>query len=211
MSEAAKNARIDCYLSFTAFLERETFGWFQRALPISSRKYCAYRSTLKTSFKALSLAEWKEFCAVLAKNNHRDYLIGLTMFYGVARISDVLSLRLDQVDLQKNIIRFPLKKNNLIIEKPVSYPETFMKKLDLYTTSTQEQRKGSPYLFITRNGKRLTRSRINYSFAHTSEEAKIRPVSPDTIRATWLALNQNKKSDRELNDIIKTNEVTLEK
>ncbi len=211
LTEAAKIARIECYISFTNFLERITQGWFKRALPISSKKYSLYRSTIKTSFKALSLAEMEKFITLLKKTNYRDYLIALTMFYGVVRISDVLSLTIDQVDFHKNIIRFPHKRNNMMHEKPVTYPVALMKKLKKYITSTQKQRDASNYIFITRNGKQLTRSRINYSFGHVSKETNIKSVSPDSIRATWLALNQSKISEKKLINIIKTDEVNLEK
>jgi integrase len=211
LSENAKIARIECYISFTNFLERITFGWFKRALPITSKKYSLYRSSIKTSFKALSLNELIKFSSILAKTNFRDYLVALTMFYGVVRISEVLSLTSDQVDFRKNIIRFPQKRNNIMHEKPVTYPDIFIKQLKEYISSTQTQRGRNNHIFITRKGKPLTRSRINYSFEYASNEAKIKQVSPDSIRATWLWLKQSKTSERELINIIKTVEANLEK
>lgn len=194
LSEAARKARIECYISFTIYLERITDGWFRRVQPVTSLKRSAYRSTLKTTWKALSLEDLKKFNAALAKNNYRDYLIALSMFYGIARISDVLELTLDRVDFHKNIIRFPQTKNNIVYERPVDYPESFMKKLADYIASTQEQRKDSNYVFITRKGRPLTRSRINHSFTQASNDANIKHVQPDTMRATWLALSQSYKN-----------------
>ncbi len=191
LSKTAKIARIECYTSFSIFLERITNGWFRRALPITSQKRSVYRSTIKTSQKALSLDELKKFNTFLAKNNYRDYLISSTMFYGAVRISDVLTLTLEQIDFSNNIIRFLQYKNKIKYEKPIEYPKTFMKKLNDYIASTQEQRADNNHIFITRNGRSLTRSRLNHSFTNASKEAKIRRVQPDTMRATWLALNQN--------------------
>ncbi len=215
LSEQEKIDRIECYIAFTHFLARETHGWFKRTHPINSKTYLAYRSAQKTTFKALSLSEWKKFSTLLAKNNYRDYLVALTIFYGMMRISDVLTLTINQLDLANNRVLFfsgeEDQNRNKIVEKSAKFPRKFMENLATYITSTHDQRKGSPYLFITKNGKKLTRSRINYAFAHTSKEAHIKQVSPEIIRATWLTLKQSEIIDKKLNSIIKPNEVTLEK
>ena len=109
------------------------------------------------------------------------------MFQGAKRISEVLGVKLEQVDFENNIIRFRQSKTGgMLKEIPISYPKHFMDELQDYITATNEHRTNA-YVFITRTGKPVTRVRLNYSFEQASNKARMQhKVTPHMLRATWV-------------------------
>lgn len=198
LKEAKKKVCVECYCSFVKFLDHISLGWFTKGQPYTSKQYSNYRPTIRATFKALSLDEWKKLTAVIAKRNYRDYLITLIMFYGVTRISDVLSLTIDQVDMKLNIIKFRKKKKVGIEERHIEYPPLFMCALKKYIDVTQDKRGKSAHLFITNKGNTVTRSRLNYLLVQASRKAHIKQVSPDSIRATGIDFKQARVSVPEI-------------
>jgi integrase len=194
-SEATKQAKAACYISFTAYLERQTNGWFRKALPStlgSNPTFFQVRDKCKT--QALEMGDWYRFIDALDKINYRDALIAKTMFQGAKRISETLSITLDQLDFEKNIIRFRQKKTGGTIKDiPISYPKHFMDELSLYIKKTADKRKDSPLVFITNTGKALSRVRFNQCFSRAGIAAKIKfKVTPHVLRATYVTWAKQK-------------------
>jgi integrase/recombinase XerD len=185
-TEYAQQARIVCYVSFTAYLSKISYGWFRKALPMDGDgRSMLYRLRPKALKQALSLKQWSAFLTALDEINHRDSLIARCMLYGGFRVSQILELKINQLDVEKNIIRFlRSKKKNL--EFANNYPAAFITELHEYVKETRDQRYDSDFIFVTRNGKPLTRSRLNYSFTHASAQAGIEKVTPELLRATWM-------------------------
>jgi integrase/recombinase XerD len=197
-SEGSRQAKAACYISFTSYLHRISYGWFIRAMPIDTGVNKTFtRLSPKTITQALSLENWHHFLDVLNDSNQRDSLIARCMLYGGHRVSEILNIKIDQIDFEKNIIRFTRGKNKNL-ELPFVYPAPFMEELKAYMQATEEQRAGSRFVFVTRNGKPLTRSRLNYSFAHSSAQIDIERVTPEILRATWIRFNQENVVDEKI-------------
>jgi integrase/recombinase XerD len=190
-SESTRQVHAACYISFTAYLERLSNGWFRRALPsniASNPTFFQIRD--KCATKALTLSQWHKFIDALDAINIRDGLIARCMFQGAKRISEVLTTTLEQIDFEKKIIQFKQSKTGgMIKEIPISYPDHFMEMLKEYLNNTAQYRATSPYLFVTRNGNPVTRVRLNYSFEQASTDAHLKvKVTPHMLRATWVTL-----------------------
>src|SRR5579862_2789428 len=165
--ESARQVKAAAYISFTNWLHNTTNGWFRKAIPTSNTTF--YNIYDKCQSNALSLSEWYNFISELNKINKRDALIAKALFQGAKRVSEVVSLQLDQISWEKNIINYKQSKNKTIKFIPINYPKNFMNELSEYITLTADYRKDSKDVFVTRNGKCITRLRLNYSFAKAAE------------------------------------------
>jgi len=187
-SESTRQVYASCYISLTAYLNRISQGWFRRALPsnlASNRTFYQVRD--KCATEALTLSEWHRFIDVLEKINLRDSLIAKCMLQGAKRISEVLNVTEDLLDFDKGIIRFAQSKvGGTIRWMPISFPKPFLNALKDYLYLTQNQRSDSNLVFITNQGKKVHRSRLNFSFYKASELAGIKKVTPHVLRASWV-------------------------
>lgn len=190
--ESTRQTHAACYISFTSFLERYTKGWFKKAVPnVSSQNKTFYQVHDKCVTTALTLAQWHRFIARLHDINERDSLIARCMFQGAKRISEVLNLKLEQIQWDKNIIKYQLSKTGGTLKYiPITYPQYFMDELKAYVDITSKIAKDAEkrYVFVTRTGKGVTRMRLNYSFSRAAEIANIEKVTPHMLRATWVTL-----------------------
>lgn len=183
-SEEQRQDAIDCYLNFIEYLNRRSFGWFRIDASVP------HQLNPKSVSKALSLTEWHAFLKALNAINHRDALIAQCLLQGARRISSVLNLLVHQVDFENNQINFETNKRNIKVESTVIYSSLFMKKLKKYIENTSNERGKSEYVFVTRNGNPLARSRLNYSFTLASLQAGIKNVTPEVLRSTWVTLTK---------------------
>lgn len=189
-SEGTRQVRAACYISFTSYLGRISQGWFRKAEPstlASNKTFYSVRDKCET--KALTLHEWHRFIETLYKINERDALIAKAMLQGAKRISEVLSLRLDQIDFEKRLISFRQSKTGgTIREIPITYPESFMSELTAYIERTQKERGESKTVFITNSGKQVYRTQLNATFEKASSAARLPRVTPHVLRASWVTL-----------------------
>lgn len=189
-SEGTRQVRAACYISFTSYLSRISQGWFRKAEPstlASNKTFYSVRDKCET--KALTLHEWHKFIDALYKINERDALIAKAMLQGAKRISEVLSLRLDQIDFERRLISFRQSKTGgTIREIPITYPESFMSELTAYIESTQKERGEGKTVFITNSGKQVYRTQLNATFEKASVIARLPKVTPHVLRASWVTL-----------------------
>ena len=189
-SEGTRQVRAACYISFTAHLNRVSQGWFRKAEPstlTSNKTFFNVRD--KCATKALSLNDWNKFIAALYQINDRDALIAKTMLQGAKRISEVLSIRMNQVDFENRMIHFKQSKTGgTIREIPITYPETFMSELRDYIDRTKNERGENDLIFITNKGKGVFRTQLNATFEKASKLANLDKVTPHVLRATWVTL-----------------------
>ena len=189
-SEGTRQVRAACYISFTSYLRRISQGWFRKAeaSTLSSNKtFFSVRD--KCSTRALSIHEWHTFIKALYKVNERDALIAKAMLQGAKRISEVLSLTVDQIDFDNRLISFKQSKTGgTIREIPITYPETFISELSNYIERTKEDRGESRVVFITRKGKSIYRTQLNATFDKASTIAQLSKVTPHVLRASWVTL-----------------------
>lgn len=189
-SEGTRQVRAACYISFTSYLGRISQGWFRKAEPstlASNKTFYSVRDKCET--RALTLHEWHRFIEALYKINERDALIAKAMLQGAKRISEVLSLTLDQIDFEKRLISFRQSKTGgTIREIPITYPETFMSELIGYIEKTNDDRGESKIVFITNSGKSVYRTQLNATFEKASATARLPRVTPHVLRASWVTL-----------------------
>jgi len=189
-SEGTRQVRAACYISFTAYLHWVSQGWFRKAQPSmlpSNKTFYSVRDKCET--RALTLHEWHRFIDALYKINERDALIAKTMLQGAKRISEVLSLTLDQIDFGIRLLKFRQSKTGgTIREIPITYPDTFIQELKNYIEKTKEERSESRVVFITNRGKGIYRTQLNATFDKASKLARLPRVTPHVLRATWVTL-----------------------
>ena len=65
-----------------------------------------------------------------------------------------------------------------------------MKELKEYIDSTTDIRKNCDLVFLTRTGKAVTRLRLNQAFYTACEEAKIKKITPDSLRGIYKMLKE---------------------
>ena len=161
--ESSRQVKAAAYISFTSWLNRNTSGWFRKAIPNTQSSPTFYNINDKCKTNALSLSEWYSFIAALGKINQRDALIARAVFQGAKRISEIISVTLDSIDWDKNIINFKQSKNGGTTKFiPINFPQGFMEELKEYIDKTARHRKDSAYVFITNKGNMVTRLRLNF-------------------------------------------------
>lgn len=192
-SEGTRQLRIACYLSFMSHLSRITDGWFPKPTPnkviIENSAY--YKAQQARTDKALTLKEWQHFIKALNTIDERDSLIARCLLYNTTMIP-VLSLRLSQINFDRYTIDFKKADGT---SKLVTFPASFMYELQQYIETTAQNRGDSDFVFTTRSGKRIVRSRCNYVFLRASEMAQIKRVTPYSIRATFITLVKGESVD----------------
>ncbi len=181
-AESTRRLRISCYISLMKFLSRMSGDWFKEPTVTEySAYYVAQYSRIE---KALTFEEWQKFLKELRALDQRDSLIARCLLRNSA-LGPVLDLRLRQVNLSNNTITFRKESGRSVI---THYPESFMQELKQYIDSTADARSDLDWVFVTRSGKKVVRSRLNYSFLRASEKAQIKKVTPYTLRATYTML-----------------------
>ncbi len=201
-SEGTRQLHAAVYISFTAYLSRISQGWVRKVEPSTlAANPTFFQLREKCATNALTLSEWQRFIDKLSEINTRDSLIARCLLHGAKRISEVITITLEQIDWEKNIIRYKQSKaGGTFREIPITYPAPFMEELKKYIDDTTDVRKDFPHIFITRNGKQVTRLRLNYSFEKAGKDAKIKTkVTPHVLRATWVTLTRGRGySDSEI-------------
>lgn len=187
--EATRQLRAACYISFTKYLSRETEGMIRRAIPNTERgeKQTFHKVNEKVTTKTLNIVQWTRLFAFLENQRisgpgKRDALIGKLMLQGGKRISEVLSLCIDQIDWEAKIIRYKQLKTTEIIYIPIHYRQETLDDLKLYLNNRKEG-----LVFITKTGKPVSRHHITRAFARASEELELPfTVTPHVFRASLV-------------------------
>ena len=108
---------------------------------------------------------------------HRDKTLILIAYRHALRVSELIALRWDMVDLKKGLLHVSRLKNGIDSVHPLRGPElrALRKLLREYP--------GSAYLFITERGGPMTDSNVRKMVKRAGENAKIGfPVHPHMLR-----------------------------
>jgi integrase/recombinase XerD len=195
-SEATRQSRCACYISFTGFLARRTQSLIKKAIP-------SKEGTTKTFFKirekvsthAMNRNQWIRFLKELELINYRDWLIAQTILQGGKRVEETLSIKMDHVNFEeRKIIFFQSKTKGTAKELVITYPEKFMTLL-----KDHSQRRNSGYLFQTRTGKKVGAKQVQITFRKAGLMAAIPfKTTPHVLRAsvvTYLKIQGFSDSD----------------
>lgn len=195
-SEASKQARAACYVSFTRFLARRTQGIVKRAIP--SREGATktfYKIREKVSTNAMDRSQWTRFLEEIDRINRREGLIAKLALQGGKRISEVLNLHTKDIIWNENKISYKHAKTKGI-EKYIliTYPEHVIRDLLDYIGG----REG--LVFVTRNGNGVNPRNVWASFVKAGERAQIPfKVTPHVLRASCVTYLKNQGfSDSEI-------------
>lgn len=192
-TEGTRQVRAACYISFTSYLHRITQGWFRKAEPstLPSNK-TFYNERDKCATEALSEHDVHRVLSALNQVSERDSLIVGAMLQGAKRVSEVLQVKMGQLDDEKRIIRFRQNKSGgLIKEIPITFPESYWNRLKEYIIDSAPYRSddgADSYLFVTRRGRPIHRNHVNAVLAKVSERLGMSKVTPHQMRATWVTI-----------------------
>lgn len=196
--EGTKQVRAAVYLSFTGYLQRLTEGKARKAIPSrhgASKTFKKVRD--KVASASLVQREWLKLLDELAKINERDCLIIKMCLHGGKRISEVLSLQVDQVDFEIRQVTFlQSKTRGTVKEVRITFPEDLMKELKLYIGDRKV------LVFITNHGKmdKVHRTQLNRNLILAAQRAGIeKKMSPHVFRTTLITyLRSQGFSDSEI-------------
>ena len=201
-SDGTQQVRAACYISFTKYLERISQGAFRAVKPSTLKANPTFFKVRdKCATNALKINEWHRFIKSLEKINKRDALLARCLLQGAKRVSEALSITLDDIDWDNRLIKFRQSKTVAGLEKLifVTYPERFMEDLKSYIEETSSVRKDSPWVFITRTGNKVNRRHVLATFRRASDRAGMAKVTPHVLRATWVTfMRQQGVSDTDI-------------
>lgn len=124
--------------------------------------------------------------AVWKGGNSQDLLIIKTLLYTGARVTELVNMKLTDVDLHRCQIRIDAGKGDK--DRMVPFPERFKEVLALHMNSMKA--KGASYLFESSWKKRYTDRGIRKILERYQEAAGLtKPISPHKLRHflfTWL-------------------------
>ena len=182
-SECSRQSRAACYIALTGFLSRRSQGMIKKASPNrEGNAKTFYRVYDKVKTHAMTQAQWVRFLEALEQINYRDALIAKVILQGGKRINEVLSLQTNKIDWQRCEITFQQSKmKGVRKETVITYPETFMKKLNDYIGPR------SGHVFITRSSKPIGIKQLAITFAKAGRAAGLPfKITPHVLRASTV-------------------------
>ena len=122
--------------------------------------------------KYLDKDQIEDMCSVLEDDTFlgiRNQLLIRILFDTGCRISEILSLKLDDIDAQDNKVKIVTKKS--YINRYVMWTQDTHKLLQSYLGMRLSKDVKTDYLFVNKRGNRLTNRGVEYMFSKVSMEA----------------------------------------
>ena len=191
-SEASKQLYAAAFVSFTKYLNRASRGLTKIAIPDShgiSKTFYKLRDKIKT--QAITHEEFEIFYEKLLNINKQHALIAKIIYIGVKRVSEVLNLRIEDIDGSEITFR-QSKTRGVDMKTVITYNQDILMSLSKFIDN---RKKG--FVFLEKKEK-IKRYRLNYTFARASKNCHFR-VTPHVLRAT--AITEYKKRGHSAEDI----------
>ena len=131
--------------------------------------------------------------AKAGRHGTRDHLLLMMMFRHGLRVSETVSLRLDELDLDRSMLWVHRLKGGLCVQQPIAGDE--LRAIRRYLAI----REGNlPWLFLSERGQPLTRQAINYLVGLAAQRAGLTGIHPHTLRHSCGYYLANKGHDLRL-------------
>ncbi len=129
------------------------------------------------------------------KNRHsvRDHLILLMMYRHGLRVSEVISIKLADLNLPQARIWIRRLKNGLSVEQPMAGDE--LRAIKRYLKIRDN---ALPWLFLSERNQPMTRHSINYIIGTAGRKAKLGSINPHMLRHSCGFYLANKGYDLRL-------------
>jgi type 1 fimbriae regulatory protein FimE len=113
----------------------------------------------------------------MGRHGHRDQTLILIGYRHALRVSELVSLRWDMVDLKKGLLHVSRLKNGIDSVHPLRGPELRALR------QLQRDYPGSPYLFVTERGGPMTDSNVRKMIKRAGQNTDLGfPVHPHMLR-----------------------------
>ncbi len=131
--------------------------------------------------------------AKAGRHGTRDHLLLMMMFRHGLRVSEAISLRLDELDLDRSMLWVHRLKGGLSVQQPVVGDE--LRAIRRYLATRQDE---LPWLFLSERGQPLTRQAVSYLVGLAAQRAGLQGVHPHTLRHSCGYYLANKGHDLRL-------------
>ena len=127
----------------------------------------------------LSEDEMSKLLSSAKRGRHgaRDHVLLLMMYRHGLRVSEVISLRRDHVDLAQPRLWVTRLKNGLSVEQPIAGDE--LRAIKRWFAARDDH---LPWLFVSERKQPLTRQAVNYIVSIVAKRAGLGPTHPHMLR-----------------------------